>query len=298
MERRSSRLLKSPWWSAFAGMTAGWLALAPIQAFGSEVVAVLSSDLTAYQKAWDGFAEEFGRQVPLQNLAKGEPVIPPEARLIIALGGKAAMYPYPPHKAVVYLMAPGVLVPTAGRKAPLTEIDMTPSAPAVIRQLKELQPALARLGILVISSSRDEFDAEMRQEGQKLGVNVSVRKLETLEELPDTLRSLKPQVDALWIPPDPFLLTPQGFRTLAEFSRSNGIPLYVPSVQLLEQGATGAVVASFKEIGRRAATVAKGILAGAPEKSRVYPERFQTVVNAAAVRSGWVSSKAAEKVIP
>ena len=86
----------------------------PVQAFGSDdsVIAVLSSNLGPYKEALKGFQEAYGQPVPAYSLSEGNTKIPSGTRLIVAIGGKAATYPYPSKIPLLYLLAPGTLLRT------------------------------------------------------------------------------------------------------------------------------------------------------------------------------------------
>jgi len=265
------------------------------------VVAVLSSDLSPYKEALQGFQEAYGKIVPVYILSEGAPPIPSETRLIVAIGGKAATYHYPPQTTLLYLMAPGTLVSADERNTPAIKVYMTPSASIVLHKLKEIQPTLKRLGILGISKSRDSFNSELQETGQELGIQIVIDKLGAPNDLPDHLRSLKSKIDALWVSPDPLLLTPESFNTMKEFCRSNSIPFYVPTSQLVELGATGAVTSSFSDIGHSAGKIAKEFLAGTYKAEKAYPEKFETVLNVTSAKTAGLpleAQKVADKVIP
>ncbi len=286
------------WFSAAALSVAA----AP-HSWGAEVIAVLSSSMGPYQQALAGFVEAYGQPVPSQVLSEGDPLIASDTRLIVAIGGKAAIHAYPSRLPVLYFMAPGTYMSATDRRAPMIKIYMTPSASVTIHKLKELQPAMTTLGILTATNSRDEFNLQMMEVGQSLGVDVIIENLASVDDLPDHLRSLKSKINALWMPPDPLLLTPRNFKMMNEFCQSNNIPFYVSTAQLVDLGATGAIITSFKDIGRCAAETAKKVLAGKYQGDKVYPERFETILNSSAIKkaNSPLSPEAvrhADKVIP
>ena len=81
----------------------------PVPHFGStnDVVAVLSSNSAPYQQAFEGFQQAFGHSVPSYILSEGDPKIPSGTRVIVAIGGKAALYPYSSGHVLIYCLAPG-----------------------------------------------------------------------------------------------------------------------------------------------------------------------------------------------
>jgi ABC-type uncharacterized transport system substrate-binding protein len=244
-----------------------------------EVVVVLSSNLRPYQETLAGLQASLGRPVSIIDGSIGNPVIPFGTRVIVAIGGKAALQNYPSEIPFVYCLSPGILLPANDRKAPVSKIYMTPPAHVVMDQILQLQPQLGSLGILGLSESRDEFNEIMEQSGASRGVKVYIEKMTKPDELPDRLRELQSRVKAIWIPPDPRLITAQNFKLIKEFCLSKHIAFYVPTVELVEQGATASVASSFDDIGRAAGDKAKELLSGNNKGGKVYPEVPRVAIN-------------------
>jgi ABC-type uncharacterized transport system substrate-binding protein len=105
------------------------------------------------------------------------------------------------------------------------------------------------------------------------------------DDLPDGLRTvLRQGVDGVWLPPDPVLINARSFSIFREFSRSNDVPLYVPTSSLLNRGAVASVSCGFDEIGRTAGRLAHLALSGGISGGVVYPERVVFRVNGEAAR--------------
>src|SRR5687768_1758525 len=84
------------------------LTLAPARAEAADVVVLLASDRLPYQQALDGFTREFGKSVSVVKLKGQAETLPSDTRVVVALGGKAALQRIPEDAMLVYGMAPGV----------------------------------------------------------------------------------------------------------------------------------------------------------------------------------------------
>lgn len=263
-----------------------------------EAVAVLSSDQRAYRETYEGFQASFGKPVPV--LALGER-LPAETRIVLAFGGKAAVQRYPGRVVLVYAVAPGAAV--ARKDGASIKVMMVPEARALLGALAALQPKLKRLAVLWSSANRAADSERLVKQGAARGVAVSAERLDDAAELPERLRALKGRVDAIWLPPDPLLITPANFEIIKHYSYDNHIPFYAPTQGLAEQGATAAVYVGYEEMGRTMAAAAKGALAGEDSPQEVYSGRSSMAVNRSAAAQAALAVpaealKAAEKVYP
>jgi len=257
-------------------------------AYAEDVVAVLSSHLEPYQEALSGFEEAFGGPVSSFDLSNSHTGITKTTKVIVAFGSRASAQSYPNDVKLVYCMAPGARFSPKERPGRTVRISMTPPASVILKKMKILQPHLKRLGFLWVSDNQTEFDQEMQLAAQSAGITLISRRMSNTDELPDQLRALQAaEAQALWVPPDPQLLTPQNFNVIRDFSRSSRIPFYVANEGFVEKGATAAVAATFEEIGRSAAKIARGIVDGSFQNNQAYPDKVILVVsNQAASETG------------
>ena len=258
-----------------------WMAM-PVRVGAQEVVGVLSSDLGPYQEAYEGFREAFGQEVPRISLASGSPEIGRDTRVVVAFGGKAALYGYPEGVSVIYCLAPAARLEASGSEV-MVKVHMLPYAGYVVSKVKEIQPGLRRLGVFWASDAMSEYVGEISRASVAFGLEVAAERVGDPDELPDRLRGLlRRGVDGLWLPPDPLLINSRSFALLREFCRSNDIPFYVPTAGLVEKGAVASISASFREIGRTAGRVARRVLSGEHVPRAVYPEVVEVTLNLSA----------------
>ncbi len=180
---------------------------------------------------------------------------------------------------MIYCLAPGTKINPENHSGGLLKIHTSPSVYLTLSKLKELQPSLKRLAVIWSSDSIQDFIDQRKDIAQRLGIEMVSDRVRNLDDLPDHLRALKGKIDAIWMPPDVAMVTPKNFTTIKEFSLANGIPFYVPSEGLVEQGAMASVTSSFTEIGSLTGKMARQALAGPLDTDRVFPEKIHVAVN-------------------
>jgi hypothetical protein len=244
-----------------------------------EIVAVLSSRLAPYSEALAGFQERLGYEVPVFDLASGDPRIDHGTRVVVAFGGKASLRLYPDVPTLVYCMAPGTDLETAPGGATI-RVWMLPPPAAALPQLLQIQPGLRRLAVFWAAMGNSHYVVELNKVAARCGIEIHSERVSGATEIPAALRAFAPSSsDAVWLIPDPLLVTESAFEVFREFSWSNRVPFYAPNQGLVEKGAAASVSVSFREIGRAAAQAALVALAGSPAPSEVFPEKSETTIN-------------------
>lgn len=252
------------------------LAAAPSTA-AREVVAVLSGTPGPYQAAFEGFIKEFGREVSTIRLPARIPDA--VAGVIVAFGGEAAVQSYPKGAILIACLAPG-LKTRPRHRGPFVHVTMKPPARKLLLELLRLQPGLKRLGVLAHGLDTDGYAAELKRSGKALGVEVICPRVGRRDGVAAALRAaLEGGADAVWLAPDPLLVTPENFEAIKRFSWGNGLPFYAPSRGLAVAGAAAAVSVSPAEQGRQTAILARRALAGERLPDFVYPEKTEITVN-------------------
>lgn len=262
-----------------AALAAGAAAPCPAQ----EVVAVLGSDMRPYHQAYEGFQASFGKEVPVLEL-RDEILVPKQAKVVVAFGGRAAAKGYPARVTLVYGMAPGMEIGADTHDGKSIRIHMEPAPAVVLARLLELQPRLKKLAFLWSSGGFASFSRAVKKAGAAASVDVSSVRLENSQRLPETLRGLKDPVDAIWLPADPTLVTPQNFEVIRQFSYGKHIAFYAPTEGLVERGATASVSVGYGQIGSAAAETARSVLAGGDVPSDIYVKESEVSVNLTAAK--------------
>jgi ABC-type uncharacterized transport system substrate-binding protein len=157
---------------------------------------------------------------------------------------------------------------------------MTPSPKTLFASLRALQPGLKRLAVVWKSEFYGtEYLPLLREAGKAIGIEIQSVEIGEDADIPDQLRALYGRVDAIWMPPDPLVISESNFLMFRDFSLSNRVPLYMPIPSLAERGATASVGVSFRAVGRASARVAKEALAGGELPALSFTEPAETVLN-------------------
>lgn len=265
------------------------------------VVAVLGHVSGPYKAAFDAFTREFG-SVATYRLAAGAPAIGPQTRVVVAFGGDAAERRYPREATVIACLAPGV-PDSSSREGGFVFIAMKPPPGVLLARLRTLQPRLKRLAVLWDAAYTGEFLSELKVVAAKQGVEIDSVRVAGVAGVPNALRSLTPKPDALWLAPDPGLITPESFQTIKQYSWDNSIPFYAPTAGLAAAGADAAVSVSPEEMGRLAAELSRRALGGETLPQIAFSTKTVLTVNLrSAAKSGLKVPAAAlagaDKVIP
>lgn len=248
---------------------------AALLANAGEVAVVLGSDLRPYQEALEGFREGFGGE--FAELGLSEP-LPPETRVVVAIGGKAAARSLPRGVALVYCLAPGIQLPP-----PAARVVMLPRAGQLLARIRRHWPGLRRLGVLTGSPSYASYARELEDAAAAEDVAVIHERVGSPREVPGKLRVLVRKVDALWVPPDPRVLDAGSLTALQTFSWDNDVPLFVSSPGLSERGAVASIHVPYRALGRTAALAAREALAGRV-RSRYFADEIVETSNPEAAR--------------
>ncbi len=247
-----------------------------------DTIAVLSVESGVYMEAFSAFQAAYGGEVAHYDLSRQKPELAKDTRLVVAFGGKAASYPYPAGLNVVYCLAPGVFSASAEGVARTTKISLIPDFSVTFAKLKKIQPGLRRLWLLWVVPENNPLAKEVKEEGARQGIQVTTARLENQDALPAALRRTMGAADAIWLAPDPQIVTPQTLRLMKEFSWENGIPFYGSTKSMTREGAVASLGVSFAEMGKAAAKAALALERGEPAQRVAFPEKIEITLNASA----------------
>ncbi|UPT73688.1 MAG: hypothetical protein M0D55_17825 [Elusimicrobiota bacterium] len=152
---------------------------------------------------------------------------------------------------------------------------MKPDPRALVDRLRSIHPKLKRLAVIGNANDTEAWAAEVR----RAGLEVVVAKPSGADAVPEALRGLAGKADAIWLCPDPSLVTPQAFQAIKQFSWDHSAPFYAPTAGLAAAGAAAAVSVVPAESGRRAAELVRLALAGEDLPDLVYAAITDLTVN-------------------
>lgn len=273
--------------------------LAIAQVSTASVVAVLSSDTGPYREALEGLRQELGSSVQTFILSDGVPTIPSATRVVLAFGSKAAMHKYPSGVVLIFAMSPGLEI---DRKNTIG-INMEPDPEVLLKDLRRIQPGLKKLAVFWQSNAFQDYVGALQKAAKPKGISIESVSPSSSADVPDALRAIYGKVDAIWLSPDPLLLNATTLPIFAEFSRSNHVPLLVPTGGLVNQGATAAVGSSFREFGRLAGSAAQKALSNESQNAMLYSSNVEIVIGKTAAEQVGLNipeqtMREANKVIP
>lgn len=240
-------------------------------ALATQPVVVLRSDsIDAYNAPVDAFIRAVGLPTEVHDLEgdKGRAMRladelsadPPS--VVLALGAKAAWtaaHHLPPSVPVIYAQ---VRDPERygldGIQVTGVRMEMPPSL--VLAQLQVLAPEVRRIGILLSAGNKDPAIAEAIAAAKAAGYQVSAQRVTSERDARRTAANLAATVDAIWILPDPVVVTPATFHAVRAQAVRARIPLLSYSEALVDAGALFCVAPDPTAIGTEAARLARQIL--------------------------------------
>ncbi len=270
--RRSSRSLHV-WLASFTLIAVSCSVPTQTHAAGVEIAILRSSDLKAYNDAVDGFKTtapggttyteydlrgdlERGKQLARKIRAS-------DSALVVAVGLKAALaakleiVDIP----VLYMM---ILDPLKHR---LTADNMTGVLLEIPtdRQFKIMRtflPTLRRIGMMYDPDKTAPKLKEASSRAPAYEFQLQGFPVENEKEVPQQLRTLLSESEALWLIPDSTVLTDESIRFILESALAKQIPVIGFSSEFTRLGALLSLSIDYGEVGREAGLLAKRILNG------------------------------------
>jgi len=114
----------------------------------------------------------------------------------------------------------------------------------------------------VFSRGSSRYVAEAADTFRHAGLHLVAREANTPGDVAKQLEALKGKVDALWLIPDPRIVTSETVELFVLCSLRNRLPLVSFTEAHLKRGATAAFAPSLEELGRQAAETVSQIVAG------------------------------------
>ena len=284
----------SPTWTGL--IATGLLALWPGLSRAAGVVVLSSDDLPAYQAPIPAFEKALGRPVQIHHLdgdrkramKVADQLQGDRPTLIFALGAKAAWLASSELPGVPLVHA-AVLDPAryGVEGAFVTGVGMELPPDLILSQFQLFAPEVRRLGIIVWQGNKNPQIDQAIEAARRAGYEVVARRVTRTRDVRRGFAHLRRQIDALWLLPDPVVVTPQNFRSLRDETLRARIPLLVYSEQLVRAGAFMCVAPDWDGVGRQAADLANRILAGTTADAirPVAPDTPRVLVNADTVEA-------------
>jgi ABC-type uncharacterized transport system substrate-binding protein len=126
----------------------------------------------------------------------------------------------------------------------------------------------------VLSGTASGYAAKASEIFRKAGIHLVVREARRPGDVAKQLETLKNTVDALWLLPDPAIVTSETVEAFALYSLQHHLPLVSFSDAHLKKGAAAAFAIDLEDLGKQAAETAGRIMTGdSPENIQEIPPR-------------------------
>lgn len=242
------------------------------EAAGMEIAILRSSDLKAYNDAIEGFkatapAGATYIEYDLRgDLERGKQLVgkirASDSALVVAVGLKAALAAKSiADIPILYMMILDPLkhhLTAANMTGVLLDIPMD-------RQLKVVRsflPTLRRIGALYDPDKTAIKLKEAESRASTHEFQLHGFPVENEKEIPQQLRALLSESEALWLIPDSTVLTDESVRFILESALAKHVPVIGFSSEFVRLGALLSMSIDYSEVGREAGLLAKRILDG------------------------------------
>ncbi|MFT4978208.1 MAG: ABC-type uncharacterized transport system substrate-binding protein, partial [Myxococcota bacterium] len=113
------------------------------------------------------------------------------------------------------------------------------------------------------------------------GYELSIGRIDEERRVRRALGRLRPGIDALWLMPDPSVLTPSGYHTIYTEALRTSLPVLAYSEALVHAGALMCLAPDYDDVGRLAAVLSQQILDGEDPDAldELQPAAFRVVLN-------------------
>ncbi|MEO5617871.1 MAG: ABC transporter substrate binding protein, partial [Candidatus Eisenbacteria bacterium] len=237
-------------------------------ASGAGVAVLRSSDLAVYQQTAAAFRRVYAAPVlelSLEQLTADEAIrrlrsASPEAVVAVGLRAAALIRDRLPRTPLVYCMvASPVRHQLVGSRITGIAADIPPALELGL--LHAIAPDVRSVGVLVGKDS-EAWAREARAAGERLGIEVRIARVASIEQLGPLVRGLVESADAIWLPADAEVATPEAFRfTMAEALLYRR-PLLAFAPGLVRGGALAAAAPDLDWVGLKTAEAVRRIQSG------------------------------------
>jgi putative ABC transport system substrate-binding protein len=256
------------------GLLCGWLLLQTIWASGSPILVLKGPNAPPYKEALSGFRQVYSGGIEIDNgkaqefLRRLQTDPPP---LIVAIGRASAEMARERAGDIPLLF---VMVPKPAESGLIGKniagISMDVPGNVQLAHFKELLPDPKKpVAIVYNPSSSKALIAEAQAEASRLDLPLELVSVESPEQVRMRISLIKPIVGAIWVVPDESFAVRERdnkwFTFLVDETIALRMPLFMTmnaASKFIQEGALGAVVSDFGDMGRQCGELVKQIEAG------------------------------------
>jgi hypothetical protein len=231
--------------------------VATVRADPMQVVLVKRAGVTAYDEVSEEFAERCRVRARVVSFGdeglRSTPALSPDD-LVVTVGQEALD---------LLKRTRAHVIPTLAFHVPdgLVGPPATPSPELVLKVLAVARPAIKSVGAVYGPRSEAAIHQATRA-AQRLGLLLIATRVSDGPSAVRALHRLSATVDALWLPGDPDVITPQVFQYALRLQLERGLPVAAATRQQVHSGALLAADFSPRAAGRVAADLANRMLDG------------------------------------
>lgn len=242
--------------------------------FGSSIVILQSSKRSAYQEVVSGFTQTVtgigsslfdvsGDQQHLQNIRQRIGSGPARPAAILAVGTPAATFArreFPDIPLVFCLITNPERHRLFGPNVTGVSLQVDPREQ--LETLAQAVPSVKRIGVIYNPDISSPLIEKGNAAARELGLILVEQRIHGLKEIANAIKDMMWLVDALWMIPDPSVVSKESFQYLLQTSIERRIPLIAFSEGFVKGGALLALAPDYRDIGRQAGTIIQQIVAG------------------------------------
>jgi putative ABC transport system substrate-binding protein len=158
-------------------------------------------------------------------------------------------------------------------------------ADVLLTRFKLLLPDLTRLGVIYSSRASQANLQAAHEAARTLGITLVEETVAHPDEVAGAYRRMRGEIDALWMLPDPVVVTRDNFRYLAERTRRDGVGFLAFSENFVRAGALLSISPDYQTMGSQAAVLVKRMIEDGETNVPVQaPIGSSLVINAATAR--------------
>lgn len=144
----------------------------------------------------------------------------------------------------------------------VTGVSMDVPADAALAQFQLFAPGVQRLGVLLSASNNTPTTQAALEAARTLGFEVVIQRVTNARDLRAAYARMQEDIHALWLLPDPVVITPISFRWLRSETSRRDVPMLASTESLVHAGALLCVAPDRQVLGQQAAELARRVLDG------------------------------------
>ena len=239
-------------------------------AFARDTIAILISDnLPEYQEPAQAFIEAYGGTTQTFHLEgdKGKALkITRDLRedpplMVFAIGAKAA---YITKQELPFIPMVYAMIHEPSKYGiygdNVTGISNNPAPELTLAQFRLFVPKAKTIAFFISESASIEVVSNATETAKSMGFKTKLIRVNSSMELRKSLSYISKEADAIWLLPDPLIITPENFHYISSIATRSKIPVLTNSELLTQAGALMSITPDRSGVGQQAADIINAML--------------------------------------